>query len=93
MSGSSGPEYVWSSSSRRSRRRLWNTSPSLRQLHLNEDVLKGAPSLDEEETMTPRRLMRLEHEDTAEVPKMDKLDLMGRKGSPKGRKSLGMETT
>ena len=93
MSGSSGPEYVWSSSSRRSRRRLWNTSPSLRQLHLNEDVLKGAPSLDEEETMTPRRLMRLEHEDTAEVPKMDKLDMMGRKGSPKGRKSLGMETT
>ena len=37
--------------------------------------------------------MRLEHEDTAEVPKMDKLDMMGRKGSPKGRKSLGMETT
>ena len=43
---SSGPECVWSSSSRRSGRRFWNTSPSLRQLHRNEDVLRGAPSLE-----------------------------------------------
>ena len=29
---------MWSSSSKRSGRRFWNTSPSLRQLHRNEDV-------------------------------------------------------
>ena len=43
------------------RKKVLNISPNLCQLHWNEDVLRGAPSLDEEEMMEPRRPMRLEH--------------------------------
>ena len=65
--------------------RFWNRSPSVRQLHRNEDLLRGAPSLEEEEMMEPRRLMRWEcrgdKENRAilEALKMDEVDKMDKK--------------
>lgn len=83
MRGSSEPECARSSSNRRLGKGFWNTSSNPRQLHRNEDVLKGARSLDEE-TLNPGRVLRLD-EDRAILEALKKDNKMGKVGETIGR--------